>query len=100
MFFGTAIRGFDNATFAMFVQRMVSTLFPAIAAGAASRVMSVMEAGSGMLEDIADRFQSEMIDTKRIRVFYFWEQGRTNSGAKWDYVRFLYSITGSPNKSN
>lgn len=82
LFFGTPHRGSDQANLATFAQRVVD-LLPSKLVDTDSRLLDAMQSGSEILQEITDNFTPLM---KRFRIYFFWEQEKTNLGVKWDYV--------------
>ena len=83
LFLGTPHHGSSKANLAKFAQRMVDALLPSKVVDTDSQLLDALKEGSEILRDITDNFQPKM---KRFRVFFFWEQMKTNLGMSWDYV--------------
>lgn len=83
LFFGTPHNGSSRANLASYAQRMVSSFIPSKVIDTDSQLLSALKDGSEILQEITDNFQPKM---KRFHVFFFWEQLKTDLGAKYDYV--------------
>ncbi|KAK7911395.1 hypothetical protein PG985_013876 [Apiospora marii] len=83
LFFGTPHNGSRRANLASYAQRMVSSLLPSKIIDTDSRLINALKDGSEILQEITDNFQPKM---KRFNIFFFWEQVKTDLGAKYDYV--------------
>ncbi|KAK7954486.1 hypothetical protein PG988_015180 [Apiospora saccharicola] len=83
LFFGTPHNGSRRANLASYAQRMVSSLLPSKIVDTDSRLINALKDGSEILQEITDNFQPKM---KRFNIFFFWEQVKTDLGAKYDYV--------------
>ncbi|KAK8135862.1 hypothetical protein PG984_003802 [Apiospora sp. TS-2023a] len=88
LFFGTPHNGSRRANLASYAQRMVSSLLPSKIVDTDSRLINALKDGSEILQEITDNFQPKM---KRFNIFFFWEQVKTDLGAKYDYVRLAKS---------
>jgi hypothetical protein len=84
LFFGTPHHGSNKANLVTFAQRIVDVLIPSKLVDTDSQLVDAIKEGSEVLQDITDNFIPIM---KRFRVFFFWEQEKTDFGMKWDYVR-------------
>lgn len=83
LFLGTPHQGSDKANLAVFAQRIVD-LLPSKLVDTDSQLLEALQTGSEVLQEITDTFIPLM---KRFRIYFFWEQEKTNLGVKWDYVR-------------
>jgi hypothetical protein len=83
LFFGTPHQGSSKANLASFAQRIVDTLVPSKMTDTDSQLVDALNQGSEVLQDITDNFVPLMA---RFRVYFFWEQEKTNLGVKFDYV--------------
>lgn len=83
LFFGTPHNGSSRANLASYAQRMVSSLIPSKVIDTDSQLLNALKNGSEILQEITDNFQPKL---KRFSVFFFWEQLKTDLGAKYDYV--------------
>ncbi|KAK8035338.1 hypothetical protein PG993_010333 [Apiospora rasikravindrae] len=95
LFFGTPHNGSSRANLASYAQRMVSSLMPSKVIDTDSQLLNALKDGSEILQEITDNFQPKM---KRFSVFFFWEQLKTDLGAKYDYVSRLPSYPLSSNQ--
>jgi hypothetical protein len=84
LFFGTPHQGSDKTTLATFAQRVVDVVMPSRLVDTDAQLLDALKMGSEVLQDITDSFTPL---TKRYRIYYFWEQEKTDFGVKWDYVR-------------
>ncbi len=82
LFFGTPHQGTDAANMAAFAQRVIGML-PSKIADTDSQLLDALKAGSEVLQDITDNFAPLM---KSYRIYFFWEQEKTDLGVKRDYV--------------
>ena len=83
LFLGTPHHGSDRANLATFAQRIVH-LLPSKLVDTDSQLLEALKTGSEVLQEITDNFVPLM---KRFRIYFFWEQEKTDLGVKWDYVR-------------
>ncbi|KAK8058354.1 hypothetical protein PG994_008802 [Apiospora phragmitis] len=90
LFFGTPHNGSSRANLASYAQRMVSSLMPSKMIDTDSQLLNALKDGSEILQEITDNFQPKM---KRFHVFFFWEQLKTDLGAKYDYGDGLKGIS-------
>ena len=63
---------------------MVQVFVPSKLVDTDSALLDALQAGSEVLQEITDNFTPLM---KRFRIYFFWEQEKTNLGMTWDYVR-------------
>lgn len=84
LFLGTPHNGSDKANLAVFSQRIVNTVFPSKLVDTDSQLLQALRTGSEVLQEITDNFTPLM---KNFRIYFFWEQKKTDLGATWDYVR-------------
>ena len=72
---------------------MVSALVPAKLVDTEGQLLEALREGSEVLQNITDGFAPLMKD---FRVFFFWEQEKTDMGFTRDYVRsFFFSLVVS-----
>ncbi|KAJ2987280.1 hypothetical protein NUW58_g4596 [Xylaria curta] len=83
LFFGTPHQGSGTANIATFVQRIVDVLVPSKLVDTQSQLLDALKEGSEVLQEITDNFVPLM---KHIRIYFFWEQEKTDLGYKLDYV--------------
>lgn len=94
LFFGTPHQGSDKASLAIFGQRIVD-LLPSKMVDTDSQLLDAIRDGSEVLQEITDTFIPLM---KRFRIYFFWEQKKTDLGVKWDYVRDIVFWLSSRDK--
>lgn len=83
LFLGTPHNGGDKAKLAGIGQRMLSALMPRKVWDTDSQLLNALHEGSETLQAITDHFAPLM---KQFRIFFFWEQERTDLGYTKDYV--------------
>ncbi|CAJ2500091.1 Uu.00g029440.m01.CDS01 [Anthostomella pinea] len=83
MFFGTPHQGSASASLGMAAQRMIEALVPSKLIDTNGQLLSALREGSEVLQDITDNFTPLI---QRFRVYFFWEQEKTDFGVKYDYV--------------
>ncbi|MCJ1486390.1 hypothetical protein MMC06_006567 [Schaereria dolodes] len=83
LFLGTPHNGSDKVKLAVMGQRMLSTLAPKRLWDTDDQLLGALQVGSETLQNITDQFAPLM---KRFRVFFFWEQEKTDLGYTKDYV--------------
>lgn len=91
MFFGTPHQGSGTANLATFAQRIVDVLVPSKIVDTQSQLLDALKEGSEMLQEITDNFVPLM---KNIRIYFFWEQEKSDLGYKLDYVGYGEYDTG------
>ena len=62
---------------------MISALAPSIVLDSESQLADALCQGSEVLQNITDMFAPLM---KNFRIYFFWEQEKTNLGSTLDYV--------------
>lgn len=65
---------------------MVQVFVPSKLVDTDSALLDALQAGSEVLQEVTDNFTPLM---KRFRIYFFWEQEKTNLGVTWDYVSFF-----------
>ena len=83
LFFGTPHNGSSQARLFSNLQRMVSLTMPKKVLQTDSNLLKALQEDSETLRDITDQFAPIM---HRFRVYYFWEQERTDLKYTMDYV--------------
>ncbi|KAI1182505.1 ribonuclease-like protein p/mrp subunit [Nemania serpens] len=83
LFFGTPHQGSGQANLAMSVQRIIDVILPSKLLDTQAQLLDALKEGSELLQEITDNFAPLMKD---IRVYFFWEQEKTDLGYKLDYV--------------
>ncbi|KAI0466974.1 ribonuclease-like protein p/mrp subunit [Xylaria cf. heliscus] len=83
LFFGTPHQGSGTANLATFAQRIVDVLVPSKLVDTQAQLLDALKEGSEVLQEITDNFAPLMKD---LRIYFFWEQEKTDLGYKLDYV--------------
>jgi len=83
LFLGTPHDGANKVKLASVARRMISVLTPSKVVDTEGRLLEALEEGSEVLQNITDMFVPLM---KNFRIFFFWEQEKTNIGTKYEYV--------------
>lgn len=83
MFLGTPHNGSNKANLASFGRRVISAVVPSKALDTTGQLLDALSEGSETLQNITDMFVPLM---KNFRVYFFWEQEKTDLGATRDYV--------------
>jgi hypothetical protein len=83
LFMGTPHNGSNKANLASIGSRMVNALTPSRIADTDSQLADALHEGSEVLQNITDMFVPLM---KNFRIFFFWEQEKTNFGTSFAYV--------------
>ncbi|KAI0424659.1 ribonuclease-like protein p/mrp subunit [Xylaria sp. FL1042] len=83
LFFGTPHQGSGTANLATFVQRIIDVLLPSKLVDSQAQLLDALKEGSEVLQEITDNFAPLMRD---LRIYFFWEQQKTDLGYKFDYV--------------
>lgn len=83
LFMGTPHNGSSKAKLASIGSRMINALTPSRVADTDSQLADALEEGSEVLQNITDMFVPLM---KSFRIFFFWEQEKTNFGTSFAYV--------------
>ena len=83
LFFGTPHQGTSKARLAGTLQKLAATAFPQQWLQTDSSLLRALEEDSEILQNITDQFTPLM---KLFRIYFFWEQERTNLGYTKDYV--------------
>ncbi|KAI0868248.1 ribonuclease-like protein p/mrp subunit [Hypoxylon argillaceum] len=83
LFFGTPHQGSGTANLGIFAQRIVDVLLPSRVVDTQSQLLDALKENSEVLQEITDNFVPLMKD---LRVYFFWEQEKTDLGYKLDYV--------------
>ncbi|KAI0450500.1 ribonuclease-like protein p/mrp subunit [Xylaria acuta] len=83
LFFGTPHQGSGTASLATFTQRIVDVLLPSKLVDTQGQLLDALKESSEILQEITDNFVPLMKD---LRVYFFWEQEKTDLGYKFDYV--------------
>jgi hypothetical protein len=83
LFLGTPHDGANKVKLASVARRMISVLTPSKVVDTEGQLLEALEEGSEVLQNITDMFVPLM---KNFRIFFFWEQEKTNIGTKYEYV--------------
>ena len=83
LFFGTPHNGSSKANLASIGNRMISALTPSKVVDAENHLIDALNQGSEVLQNITDMFAPLM---KNFRIYFFWEQEKTNLGTTMAYV--------------
>jgi hypothetical protein len=86
LFLGTPHNGSSKAGLASVGSRMISALTPSKVVDTNSQLADTLHEGSEVLQNITDMFVPLM---KNFRIYFFWEQEKTNLGATLAYVRLI-----------
>jgi hypothetical protein len=86
LFFGTPHNGSSKASLASVGSRMISALIPSKVVDTNSQLADTLHEGSEVLQNITDMFVPLM---KNFRIYFFWEQEKTNLGATLAYVHLI-----------
>ena len=84
LFLGTPHNGSSKAKLASVGRRMLGALAPSKAWDSDGQLVDALQTSSETLQNITDQFVPLM---KRFRIYFFWEQEKTDLGATRDYVR-------------
>jgi protein SERAC1 len=74
LFFGTPHHGSSKANILSIIQKLASVTIPSSVLNTESNLLNALREGSETLQDINDQFCPLM---SRFRIFFFWEQERT-----------------------
>lgn len=83
LFFGTPHNGSSKAHLLSSLQKLASFSLPKGAVQIESNLVQALEEGSETLQNITDQFAPIM---SNFRIFFFWEQERTNLKYTKDYI--------------
>ncbi|KAI0904415.1 ribonuclease-like protein p/mrp subunit [Ustulina deusta] len=83
LFFGTPHQGSGTANLVTFAQRIIDVLIPSKLVDTQAQLLDALREGSEVLQEITDNFAPLMKD---LRIYFFWEQEKTDLGYKLDYV--------------
>ena len=89
LFLGTPHEGSSLADLASPYRRILGTLVPSKVCDTNGQLVDALKDGSEELKNITDLFTPMM---KNFRLFFFWEQEKTDIGYKVDYVSRISSI--------
>lgn len=73
----------------MSVQRIIDVILPSKLLDTQAQLLDALKEGSELLQEITDNFAPLMKD---IRVYFFWEQEKTDLGYKLDYVSTCHNL--------
>ena len=83
LFFGTPHNGSSKARLITSLQKMTRLAIPKVAVEMESSLAKALEENSEILENITDQFAPLM---RRFRIFFFWEQEKTDLKYTADYI--------------
>ena len=83
LFFGTPHLGSRKAHLASFLQKLAALSTPKVVLDTSNSLLGALEEDSETLQNITDQFAPLM---SRFRIFFFWEQGRTDLKYTHDYI--------------
>ena len=89
LFLGTPHDGGNKAKLASTSRRMIGALVPSKIVDTEGQLLDALQEGSEVLQNITDLFVPLMKD---FRIFFFWEQEKTDMGLTQDYVRQCPSL--------
>lgn len=92
LFLGTPHNGSDVAKMFSVAQRLVSAVVPKRIIDTDSQVLNALREGSETLQNITDQFAPLM---KRFRIYFFWEQEKTDLAHSKSYVCSAFSLLES-----
>lgn len=84
LFLGTPHAGSSKASLASTARRMIDALVPSKIWDTEGQLLDALQEGSETLQNITDMFAPLM---KNFRIYFFWEQEKTDLGTSKDYVR-------------
>jgi hypothetical protein len=88
LFLGTPHNGSSKAGLASVSSRMINALAPSKVVDTDSQLADALHEGSEVLQNITDMFVPLM---KNFRIYFFWEQEKTDLGTTLSYVRNIHS---------
>ncbi|RYN49977.1 hypothetical protein AA0118_g11220 [Alternaria tenuissima] len=83
LFLGTPHNGSSKAGLASVGSRMISAFAPSRVLDTDSQLADALCQGSEVLQNVTDMFAPLM---KNFRIYFFWEQEKTNLGSTLDYI--------------
>jgi hypothetical protein len=83
LFFGTPHNGSNKAALASTSRKMLAALAPSKVIDTDGQLLDALEEDSEVLQNITDMFVPLM---KHFRIYFFWEQEKTDFGPTKDYV--------------
>lgn len=86
LFLGTPHNGSNKASLASTGRRMIDALVPSKVLDTDGQLLDALQEGSEVLQNITDVFAPLM---KNFRIYFFWEQEKTDFGTTRGYVRVL-----------
>lgn len=69
---------------------MIDALVPSKVWDTSGQLLDALQEGSETLQNITDMFAPLM---RRFRIYFFWEQEKTNFGTTLDYARVISTDT-------
>ena len=83
LFLGTPHAGSSKASLASTGRKMIDALVPSKIWDTEGQLLEALQEGSETLQNITDMFAPLM---KNFRIYFFWEQEKTDLGTSKDYV--------------
>jgi protein SERAC1 len=91
---GTPHLGSDKAKLASAVRRVVGAVMPSKVLDTSGQHLETLKEQSETLQNVTDMFAPLM---KNFRIYFFWEEKKTNLGASYDYVSTIRLCVGFEN---
>ncbi|KAL8952477.1 MAG: hypothetical protein Q9222_001618 [Ikaeria aurantiellina] len=88
LFLGTPHHGSDKAKLASMSRRMIDALVPSKVLDTDGQLLDALDEGSETLQNVTDMFAPLM---KNFRIYFFWEQQKSNLKTSYGYVVKEYS---------
>ncbi len=89
LFLGTPHDGSDKVVLASYIRLLLQKMTPSKICDTNGQLLEALRPGSEALRNITDMFVPLM---KRFRIYFFWEQEKTDLGTTQDYVRELLEM--------
>ena len=83
LFLGTPHQGSDKAKLASTGRKVIDAMIPSKVLDSDGNLLEALQQGSETLQDITDMFAPLM---KNFRIYFFWEQEKTDLGTTLKYV--------------
>ena len=87
LFLGTPHMGSDKAKLASTGRRMIDAMVPSKVFDTDGQLLEALKEGSETLQNVTDMFAPLM---KNFRIYFFWEQEKTDFGTTMKYVSSLF----------
>ncbi|KAL8750818.1 MAG: hypothetical protein Q9199_006829 [Rusavskia elegans] len=88
LFLGTPHQGSDKAELASTGRKIIDTMVPSKVFDTDGKLLEALKEGSEILQNVTDMFAPLM---KNFRIYFFWEQEKTDFGPTFKYVVKEYS---------